>query len=111
MIIRILTAQLLHVALGSVLLFALLPMPNHMMSIQTVHMDSAAPQINIVQGNAGGHSTSSCCDAIGPFVLTCDFLASQSARIPDYGVSERIAYSVPIAQSIYVRTLAPPPKI
>lgn len=65
---------------------------------------------NIMQENAGDHSTSSCCDAIGPFVLTCDFVASPLAFAPECGGSERVAYSAPIVESIYIKKLAPPPK-
>lgn len=104
-------ARLLSITLPIALLMGLLPISNHMSSMQTMRMDATAPHINNLQENAGDHSTSSCCDAIGPFVVTCDFMASQSARIPDYGGSERVAYSAPIVESIYIKTLAPPPKI
>ena len=104
-------ARLLLFTLTFALLIGLLPISNHMSSMPAMRMDAAIPQSNIVQGSVEDHSTSSCCDAIGPFVLTCDFMASQSACIPEYGDSERVAYSVPIIQSIYIRIVAPPPKI
>jgi hypothetical protein len=103
--------RLLSITLPIALLMGLLPISNHMSSMQTMRMDATAAQINNLQENAGDHSTSSCCDAIGTFVLTCDFMAFQTACIPDHGDSERVAYLAPIVQSIYVKTLAPPPKI
>jgi hypothetical protein len=85
-------------------------MSNHISSMRAMSMDMAVSQSDLVQGNVADHSTSSCCDAIAPFVLTCDFMTCQSACIPEYEGGERVAYLVPIVQSIYIRTLAPPPK-
>jgi hypothetical protein len=101
-------ARLLFLTLTFALLMGLLPISNHM---SPMRMDATAPQINNLQENAGDHSTSSCCVAIGPSVLTCEFMASPSACIPEYGDCERVAYSVAIIQAIYIQTLAPPPKI
>lgn len=103
-------ARLLFITLIFALLRGLLPISDPMSSMQTMRMDMPAPHTNLAQANTGDHPTSSCCDAIGPFVLTCDFMACQSTCIPEYGDSERVAYSVPIVQSIYVKTLVPPPK-
>ena len=104
-------ARLLFITLTIALLAGFLPMFNPMASMQAMRTDAAVPRSDLVQGDVADHSTSSCCDAIAPFVLTCDFMTCQSAAIPEYGDSERVAYSVPILQTIYIKTLAPPPKI
>jgi|SRR6266511_4984082 len=100
-----------HVALGFVLLLALLPMPNQMLSMEAMGMDAvSSSQYYVLQGNAVDNSTGSCCEAIGSFLLACDFMVFQSACVDVDGGSDQIAYSVPIVQSIFIESLAPPPK-
>jgi hypothetical protein len=102
---KILTAKLLSLVLGSVFLTGLLPLSNHMLS-----MDSAAYQSRMDQGNTSDTSTDTCCEAIGACLLTCDFMVFPSAYIGQKGGREQVTYSNPIIQLIYIEILAPPPK-
>ncbi len=70
----------------------------------------SSSQYYVLQGNAVDNSTGSCCEAIGSFLLACDFMVFQSACVDVDGGSDQIAYSVPIVQSIFIESLAPPPK-
>lgn len=108
---KIFTSKLLSAVLGSALLIGLLPMSNHMSFMQTMSIDAAtASQSHIVQGNVGDTSPRSCCDAIGPLSPACDFVISQSGYVAQYGGNERVEDTAPIVQSIYIETIAPPPK-
>lgn len=113
---KILMAKLLYIVLGFALLIGLLPMSNHLSSIQTTRMDKnmisvmADFQINPVPGNANDNSSGSCCDALGPFSSTCAFVVPQSACVPLYGDIEQVLNSAPVFQSIYIKAVAPPPK-
>ena len=102
--------KLLHILLGVTFLLGLLPISNHMLSMQGMRMDAAASQSITAHEKAAGNFSGSCCEAIGSFLLACDFMVFQSAYADLNGGSEQIAYSVPIIQSIYIATLAPPPK-
>src|SRR5919109_2667394 len=109
MAIRISTARLLCVVLGAILLFALLPMPNHMSTMQAMGTDMVSfSQYDLVQGNVGDNSTESCCDAIGSFLIVCDFMVFSSACVGPYGGSERVETSVAGIQSIYIEDVSPP---
>ena len=108
-------AKLLHNLLVLVLLVGLLPMSNHVSSMQTMRMDEAvassrAPQGNGTTENTDKNSASPCCDAICPFSLVCAFVIPQSVCVALYGGSERISYSSFIARSIYLQVASPPPK-
>ena len=104
-------ARLMFITLMIAIFGGLLPKPSHMPSMQGIHRNSVLLQRNNVDGNMQDHSASSCCNAIGTFVLACDFVPSDSTCVLEPGDSERVAYSVPIFQSTYISTLAPPPKI
>ena len=109
--IRILTTRLLHIALESALLFALLSMPNHILPMQAMPLDTVTISSSTTsQGNMGEHSSGSCCDAMGTFSLACDFMVSQSACIARDGGSNRVVTLVPVIQSISLETVTPPPK-
>jgi len=111
MAFRILIAKLLYVALGSALLLTLLPMPKHASSMQAMLMDTtSSSQAYAAQGNVGGHSTASCCDAMGSFSLACDLIVSQANYTAPCGDGKRVVNSAPIVQSNYVEALTPPPK-
>src|SRR6266508_4758114 len=99
------------VILGFVLLFALLPISNRISSMEAMQMGALSSfEYDGPQGNASHSSTGSCCEAIGSFLLACDFMISQSEYTGSSGADEQIAYSVPIVQSIHIESLAPPPK-
>ena len=110
-------AKLLHNLLVLVLLVGLLPMSNHISSMQTMRMDEAvassmgAPQGNGTTENTDKNSASSCCDAICPFSLACAFVVPQFVYATAYGGSERIPYSTLIVRSIYLQVAFPPPKV
>src|SRR5437870_2641344 len=111
MINRNWTAKLLNIALGLALLIGLSPMLNHMSPLQTVSAGTVMSyQNDMVPGNAGDNSTGSCCDAMGPASLACDFMVSQSACVALYGGSEQVINSDPIFQSIYIKAVIPPPR-
>ena len=110
MISRLWNTKLLHIILGVTFLVGLLPVPNHMLSMQEMHMAAEASISSMAQEKPSGNSTSSCCEAIGSLLFGCDFIVIQSMYADLNGGSEQIAYSVPIVQSIYIQTLAPPPK-
>jgi hypothetical protein len=102
--------KLLSLLLGSVFLIGLLPISNHMSSMQTMQMDAGVSLNSTAHEKTSDNSTGSCCDAIGSFLLACDFMVFQSAAAGSNRGSQQIAYSVPVIQSIYLETLAPPPK-
>ena len=108
--------KLLYLVLGYALLIGLLPMSNHMLSMQTTRMDAATTsQIadstsNMVHGSADENSTGSCCDAIAPFSIGCVFLVPQCTYIALSGGSKRVVNLIPVVQPIYIETVAPPPK-
>ena len=108
-------AKLLHNLLVLVFLVGLLPMSNHVSSMQTMRMDktmasSWAPQGNVTTENMDKNSASSCCDAICPFSLACAFVVPRPVYAIAYGGSERISYSALIVRSIYLQVAVPPPK-
>ena len=110
MISTIWNAKLLHILLGVTFLVGLLPISNHMLSVQVMPMDGSASLNSTAQEKTSDTSTGSCCDAIGSFLLGCDFMVFESMWTDSNGGSEQMAYSVPIVQSIYIEFLAPPPK-
>jgi hypothetical protein len=67
-------------------------------------------QHDLVQGYAGDNSRESCCDAIGSFLIVCDFIVFQFACVSPDGGSERVVISVPGIPSIYIKSVIPPPK-
>ncbi|SRR6266542_2155092 len=110
MISKIWNSKLLHILLGTIFLVGLLPISNHMLSMQEMHMAVEASISSTAQEKTGGNSTGPCCEAIGSLLLACDFMVFQSAWVGSNRGSEQIAYSIPIVQSIYIESLAPPPK-
>ena len=112
---EMLRAKLLHNLLVLVLLAGLLPMSNHVSSMQTMRMDEAVasswvPKGNVTTENTDKNSASSCCDVICPFSLAYAFVVPQSVYPSVYGGGERISYSTLIIRSIYLRVAVPPPK-
>ena len=101
------------------LLLGLSPNSNrNMLSMQAMNIERStnvrrlASPTHIVQGNSGEHRAPvPCCDAMGQPSLSCDFMASTSVCVAFYGGSVQVLYSVPILRSVYLSTLAPPPKI
>ena len=103
--------RLSFIVLTFALVVGLLPVSNHMLSMHKMPMEAAmASQSYMVQGNTGGNSTGSCCDAIGSVSPSCDLMVSQSACVPVYGDSERVVNSAPLIQTTYLITATPPPK-
>ena len=113
---EMLRAKLLHNLLVLVLLVGLLPMFNHVSSMQTMRMDEAmassmgAPQGNVATENTSENSASPCCDAICLSSLAWAFVVPQSVYPSVYGGGERISYSTLIIRSIYLQVAVPPPK-
>ena len=111
------TVKLLIITLECALLAGLLQTSNHMSSMQATRVDAtatfqiAASQSNLVQGNTGGNSTGSCCDAMGSVSPACDLMVSKSACVPVYGGSKRVLNSAPVIQTTYLIAATPPPKI
>jgi len=107
----ILPEKLLSIALVFLLLVGLSPMSNHMLSMQMVSMDAMMDsQSHTVPADAGNQAPGSCCDAMGPSSLGCDFMVSQSACVALYGGDARIANLAPVIQTIYIKAVPPPPK-
>ena len=109
------TVKLLSIALGYALVVGLLPISNYMVSMQAMRMDAASTsQTSVSQNNpaknAGGGSAGPCCDGIGSFSLTCAFIVPQSSCVTINGGSERVGYSTPLIQSIYIEAVIQPPK-
>ena len=108
--------KLFSIVLASAFLIESLPMFNPMSSMLTMGMDQkmisemAVSQINVASGNVNGSSSGSCCDAIGTFSLSCDFVVSRSGSVVEYGVSKQVLDSLPIIQSTYIEAVSPPPK-
>ena len=106
----------MFVALGFALLIELLPVPNHMSSVEIMPMETPtisqidASQRILVQRHARDNSTGSCCDAMNPVSLACDFLPSHSACTTLYGDSQRVINSDPVVRLIYIEAISPPPK-
>ena len=105
------TAKLLSIALTYALMSGILPISNHMLSTQIMRMEAVTvSQSYMVQGNTGGNSTGSCCDAMGSVSPACDLMVSQSACVPVYGDSERVVNSALLIQTTYLIAATPPPK-
>jgi hypothetical protein len=105
------------VALVSAFLIGSLPMSNHM-SVLTMHMDdhvdestvseTAASPIAAGLGNEEDHHPSeSCCNACCPF---CIFVVVQSVSAIPSGDNERVEYSDPVIQFVYINSITHPPK-
>jgi len=107
---KIWNPKLLHILLGVTFLIGLLPVSHHMLFMQTMQMNATASLSSTAQEKTSDNPIGSCCEAIGSFLLACDFMIFQSAFAGSNGRSEQIAYLVPIVQSIYIEALAPPPK-
>ena len=105
--------KLLSIVLASAFLVGSFPMPSHMSSMGMVDKmvsERAVPQINPAPGNVNNASSGSCCDAMSPYSLTCDFLFSQLGSFAQFGDSEQVVNLDPIIQSIYIKAASPPPK-
>ena len=110
MISKIWKAKLLHLVLGVTFLVGLLPISNHMLTMQVMHMDASTSLSSTAQEKTGDIPTGSCCEAIGSLLLVYDFMIFQSACADPSGDSEEILHSIPILQSLYIQSLSPPPK-
>ena len=109
------TANLLSIALGYTLVIGSLPMPNPMVFMQAMRMDTAlTSQTSVSQNsptkNAGDIPSMPCCDAISAYSMACGFLVPQYAYMTRSGDSNRVVNSNPIVQPIYIETVSPPPK-
>jgi hypothetical protein len=108
--------KLLRITLRFALLAGLFPMSNHMLSMQTRHMNAATTfQIAMSEGHTAhgsmvDNSTESCCNAVCPISTVCGFLVPDSTDVALSGDSEQFPNSDPVAQLIYLTALAPPPK-
>src|SRR6266545_4332729 len=107
---KIWNAKLLHLILGFTFLNGLLPISNHMLSMQAMYMDSVTSISSPVQEKTSNNTTGSCCEAIGSFLLACDFMLFHPAYVSSNRGSDQIAYSVPLVRSISIKNLTPPPK-
>jgi hypothetical protein len=67
-------------------------------------------QSYIVEGNTGGNSTGSCCDAMGALSSGCDFVVSQAAYVASHGGNEQVVNSDPIVRFNYIEAITPPPR-
>ena len=110
MLSKIWNEKLLHIVLGVTFLIGLLPISNHMLPMQAMYMDSETSLRSTAQARTGDNSTGSCCEAIGSFLLSCDFVVCQSVCACANRDSEQIASSVSFVQSISIESLVPPPK-
>ncbi len=102
--------KLLSLLLGSIFLIGLLPISNHMLSMQAMHMNAVASVSSTVQEKTTENSTGSCCEAIGSFLLACDFMVFQTAFVGSNWGSNQITYSIAVIHLVYIETLVPPPK-
>ena len=86
-------------------------MPSQMQFMHAMSMDTRGVSQSVTaRGNVDDASTGTCCDAMGSVSPACDFIVAQPACVALYGDSEQIAHSIPIVRSIYIETVAPPPK-
>src|SRR6266536_3354056 len=108
MISKIWHAKLLDILLGFTFLIGLLPISNHMLSMQAMHMNAVASVSGTVQEKTSDNSTGSCCDVITPCSLGVAFLVPQTGIITSYGDSKRVISLAPKVQSIYIEALIPP---
>ncbi len=105
--------NLLSIVLASAFLVGSLPMSNHMSSMRMdkkLVSEITVSQTNVAPWNVNNKSSGSCCDAMSPFSLACDFLVSQSGYVAQSGGSKQVVNLDPIVQSIYIEAFAPPPK-
>ena len=104
--------RLLLILLTFALLIGLSPTSNHMFAMQTMQIDemTMSQHRDMADDSAGENSTMPCCDEIAQFSISCAFLVPQFAYVVISGGSERVGYSAPLIQSIYIEILAPPPK-
>lgn len=111
MIVRNWTICFLNIGLGIALLIGLLPISNHMLTMPAMRGDAMTISRNdVVQGTSADNSTGSCCDLMGASSLACDVMFSHSACVALYGGGEQVVNSEPIARSIYLEAISPPPK-
>jgi len=109
-------SRIVLIALTFALLIGLSPLSIHMSAMQTMGVDAAmmsqmvSSQGKTTQDNAGDNSTEKCCDLIATFAVSCAFLVPQCAYIGLSGGSELVGISTPLNQSIYTKTVSPPPK-
>ncbi|MCI0553730.1 MAG: hypothetical protein L0287_22510 [Anaerolineae bacterium] len=102
-------ARMLLLILTSGLLIGVLPTSNHM----TVQMDEMAASRHgkmADENSAGDRSTMPCCNELAQTFTGCAFLVPEYGYVAISGGSERVGYSIPLIQTIYIEILAPPPK-
>jgi hypothetical protein len=110
MLSKIWNVKLLRIVLGVTFLVGLLPISDHMLTMQAMHIETSESLSSTEQEKQDPSPMGSCCEAIGSLLLTCDFLAVQLAYIGSIWGGKQFPYSVPIVQLIYIKSLAPPPK-
>jgi hypothetical protein len=106
-------ARLLIIFLTSAIVMGLSPTSHSMLSMQTMHMDemTISNQSNMDQGSGKENSTGSCCDEMASISIGCFFLIPQCVCIDLSGGATRVLSSNSMAQSIYIVTVTPPPKV
>ena len=87
-------------------------MSHPMLHMQTMHTDVTAifHEGKMDHGSAADNSAGSCCDELASFSIGCSFLVPQYACVDFSGGSKQVINSNPVAQSIYIETVTPPPK-
>jgi len=106
-VLKVSMAKLLFSVLTSAILMGLTPMSHPMSSMQTMHMDEMTISY---QNNMEHESADKSSAEIASFAIGCSFLVPQYACIDSFGGSKQVINGNPLAQSIYIETLTPPPK-
>jgi hypothetical protein len=100
------------VVLVSVLMIGFLSMPNHM-SVFTMHMEQHRVSVLDIFPNSAAHGHENSHHALSyaacsPF---CVFIVFQSVSAIPYGDKIRIADLDFVVQSIFIKSVTPPPKV
>ncbi len=102
-------ARMLLLILSFGLLVGVLPISNHMtMQMNEIAMSQHGTMAD--ENSAGDRSAMPCCNELAQTFTGCAFLIPEYDYIALSGGSERVAYSIPFVQTIYIKILAPPPK-
>jgi hypothetical protein len=87
-------------------------MSSHMQAMPGMKMDTmVSNQSSIGHEKGDDHMNSECCDAIAPCPIGVDLVATESDNVAFRGDSVRVVSLTSIVQTIYIKTLSPPPKV
>lgn len=105
-------ARFLFILLASAIAMELFPLSHPMLSMQTMHMDEMirSHQSDMEHRSTGNNFPQPCCDELAPFSVGCALLVPEYAFFDSFGGSSKVLNANLVIQSIYIKTVTPPPK-